>query len=99
MHNVKQLQPGLTNSGEPHKQARRVHDEQCVQYSHEMPFELQEAIGRFNPERLGIDPNGYLFLCRKRQNVPSIAVETASQTYASRESVLNSCAAQDDLIG
>ena len=47
MYDVKQLQPGLRISGEPQKQARRVHDEQCVQYSHEMPFELHEAISRF----------------------------------------------------
>ena len=26
---------------------RRVHEEQCVQYSHEMPYDLQEAVGRF----------------------------------------------------
>ncbi len=26
---------------------QRTHDEQCVQYSHEMPADLQEAIGRF----------------------------------------------------
>ena len=25
----------------------RSHDEQCVQYSHEMPYDLQESIGRF----------------------------------------------------
>ena len=47
MHNLKQLQPGLTISGELQKRAQRVHDEQCVQYSHEMPFDVQEAVGRF----------------------------------------------------
>jgi hypothetical protein len=24
-----------------------MHDEQCVQYTHEMPYDLQESIGRF----------------------------------------------------
>lgn len=27
--------------------AERIHDEQCVQYTHEMPYDLQESIGRF----------------------------------------------------
>lgn len=27
--------------------AERMHDEQCVQYTHEMPYDLQESIGRF----------------------------------------------------
>jgi len=27
--------------------AERMHDEQCVQYTHEMPYDLQESVGRF----------------------------------------------------
>jgi len=27
--------------------AKRKHDEQCVQYTHEMPYDVQESIGRF----------------------------------------------------
>ena len=34
-------------SESPVSPAERMHDEQCVQYTHEMPYDLQESIGRF----------------------------------------------------
>ena len=44
---MKQMDPGCVTPGAPAAADRRVHDEQCVQYSHDMPLDLQEAIGRF----------------------------------------------------
>ena len=45
----KQMEPGCVAPGTATVTDRRqrIHDEQCVQYSHEMPLDLQEAIGRF----------------------------------------------------
>ena len=37
--------PGESES--PVGPAERMHDEQCVRYTHEMPYDLQESIGRF----------------------------------------------------
>lgn len=44
---MKRMGPDCVTSGTPAAADRRVHDEQCVRYSHEMPLDLQEAIGRF----------------------------------------------------
>ena len=46
---LKQMDSGCVAPGRATTTDRRqrVHDEQCVQYSHEMPLDLQEAIGRF----------------------------------------------------
>ena len=45
----KPMDPGCVASDTPAltERRRRTHDEQYVQYSHEMPVDLQEAIGRF----------------------------------------------------
>ena len=48
MSHLKQVDLGCVGPGATTTDRRpRVHDEQCVQYSHEMPLDLQEAIGRF----------------------------------------------------
>lgn len=44
---MKQMGPNCATPATPTAADRRVHDEQCVQYSHEMPLDLQESIGRF----------------------------------------------------
>jgi hypothetical protein len=48
MSHLKQIDSGCVAPGATTTDRRpRVHDEQCVQYSHALPLDLQEAIGRF----------------------------------------------------
>lgn len=46
MSSAKQSAPSAARPDDTAASAERIHDEQCVRYSHAMPHDLQESVGR-----------------------------------------------------